>query len=243
MKRKKDTMKTNGAYENGANAIALEDIHKFYRMGGEDVHALRGVSLEIKRGEFVAVMGPSGSGKTTLMNIIGLLDKPSSGGYYLDGKSVSDIGKAEQAGIRNRKIGFVFQAFNLLPRTTVLDNVMLPTIYGKSDGSREKALALLERFGLGGVTHHRSNQLSGGQIQRVAIARALIMEPAIVIADEPTGNLDSVTSAEIINVFREINGDGATVVLITHEPDMASRADRTIRLHDGLITTHGGGTS
>jgi len=235
-------MKTDdeSASGNGANAITLEGVHKFYRMGGEDVHALRGVSLEIKNGEFVAVMGPSGSGKTTLMNIIGLLDKPSSGEYYLGGKSVSAIGKAEQAGIRNQKIGFVFQAFNLLPRATVLDNVLLPTIYGNSDGSRERALALIERFGLAGVAHHKSNQLSGGQIQRVAIARALIMEPAIIIADEPTGNLDSITSAEIINVFREINGDGATVVLITHEPDMAGRADKTIRLRDGRITSYGG---
>ncbi|MEW6554857.1 MAG: ABC transporter ATP-binding protein [Actinomycetota bacterium] len=230
----------NGVTRNGMNRIELEDIHKLYNMGGEDVHALRGVSLEIGKGEFVAIMGPSGSGKTTLMNIIGLLDKPSSGGYYLDGKSVSDIGKAEQAGIRNRKIGFVFQAFNLLPRTTVLDNVLLPAIYGKSDGRRERAMELIERFGLESVAHHRSNQLSGGQIQRVAIARALIMDPAIIIADEPTGNLDSVTSAEIIGVFREINGDGATIVLITHEPEMAAMADRTVMLRDGRIVAPGG---
>lgn len=228
--------------ENGG-VIEIRDIHKVYGTAGEDVHALRGVSLVIEKGEFVAVMGPSGSGKTTLMNIIGLLDKPTSGEYYLDGKNVSDIGKAEQAGIRNERIGFVFQAFNLLPRTTVLDNVLLPTIYGKSDGSSGRALALIERFGLKDVAHHRSNQLSGGQVQRVAIARALIMEPSIVIADEPTGNLDSVTAAEIIGVFREINGDGATIVLITHEPDLAALADRTVRLRDGRIIAQGGGGS
>jgi putative ABC transport system ATP-binding protein len=233
-------MKTNseGASPASGSIIELKDIHKTYKMGGEDAYALRGVSLEIEQGEFVSVMGPSGSGKTTLMNIIGLLDRPSSGDYHLGGKNVSDISKAEQAEIRNRRIGFVFQAFNLLPRTTVLENVLLPTIYGKSGegrGSRERASVLIEKLGLKDVAHHKSNQLSGGQVQRVAIARALVMEPSIIIADEPTGNLDSVTSAEIIGVLREINRDGATVVLITHEQELAAWADRTVRLRDGRI--------
>ena len=221
--------------KNNNNVIELRDIHKVYKMGGEDVHALQGVSLNIKRGEFVAIMGPSGSGKTTLMNIIGLLDKPSSGDYNLDGKNVNRISKSEQAEIRNQEIGFVFQAFNLLPRTNVIDNVLLPTIYGENGDSRERALGLIEKLGLSDVAHHKSNQLSGGQIQRVAIARALIMEPFITIADQPTGNLDSVTSTEIMEVFREINGEGATVVLITHERELAAWADRTVKLLDGRI--------
>ncbi len=233
-------MKTNNesTSPNDSSVIELEDIHKTYKMGGEDAYALRGVSLAIEQGEFVSVMGPSGSGKTTLMNIIGLLDRPSSGDYHLDGKNVSDISKAEQAAIRNRRIGFVFQSFNLLPRTSVLDNVLLPTIYGKSGeghGSRERASGLIEKLGLKDVAHHKSNQLSGGQVQRVAIARALVMEPSIIIADEPTGNLDSATSAEIIGVLREINREGATVVLITHEQELAAWADRTVRLRDGRI--------
>lgn len=250
MTRKKKLMKSSNkgvstspdGASNG-NVIELKDIHKIYKMGGEDVHALRGISLEIKRGEFVAIMGPSGSGKTTLMNIIGLLDKPSSGDYRLDGENVNRIGKSGQAQIRNRRIGFVFQAFNLLPRTTVLDNVLLPTIYGESGDGRGRAQGLIEKLGLGDVAHHRSNQLSGGQVQRVAIARALIMEPSIIIADEPTGNLDSVTAAEIMGVFRKINTDGATLVLITHEQELAAWAGRTVRLLDGrIIGTEGAGS-
>jgi putative ABC transport system ATP-binding protein len=215
--------------------IELIDVHKIYKMAGEDVHALRGVSLEIEKGEFVAIMGPSGSGKTTLMNIIGLLDRPSGGDYILEGRNVNRINKSEQAEIRNRKIGFVFQAFNLLPRTSVLSNVLLPTIYSHNGDGRGRASGLIEKLGLGEVAHHRSNQLSGGQTQRVAIARALIMEPSIIIADEPTGNLDSVTSREIMEVFRSINEEGATIVLITHEQDLAAWADRTVRLFDGKI--------
>ncbi|MFH1151368.1 MAG: ABC transporter ATP-binding protein [Actinomycetota bacterium] len=215
--------------------IELDDVHKVYKMAGEDVHALRGVSLDIGRGEFLAVMGPSGSGKTTLMNIIGLLDRPTSGEFLLEGEPVGGIGKGRQAAIRNRKIGFVFQQFNLLPRATVLDNVLLPTIYGERADGVKHARDLLERVGLGGLDHHRSNQLSGGQVQRVAIARALVMEPSLILADEPTGNLDSVTSEEIMQLFRQVNRDGATVVLITHELELAGWANRIIRVRDGYI--------
>jgi putative ABC transport system ATP-binding protein len=221
----------------GANGkvIELEDVHKVYKMAGEDVHALRGVSLDIGRGEFVAVMGPSGSGKTTLMNIIGLLDRPTSGEFLLEGEPVGTIGKGRQAAIRNRKIGFVFQQFNLLPRVTVLDNVLLPTIYGDRPEGGKYAREMIERVGLGGLDHHRSNQLSGGQVQRVAIARALVMEPSLILADEPTGNLDSATSGEIMELFRQVNADGATVVLITHELELAGWADRIIKVRDGHI--------
>ncbi len=215
--------------------IELTDIHKSYAMGGEDVRAVRGVSLRIERGEFVAIMGPSGSGKTTLMNIIGLLDEPSAGEYRLEDEIVSHIGKRRQAEIRNSRIGFVFQQFNLLPRATVTENVLLPTIYGSGNGYRDRAQDLLTMVGLGGFGHHRSNQLSGGEMQRVAIARALIMQPSIILADEPTGNLDSKRSAEIMELFRRINRDGATVVLITHERELAGYADRVVTLRDGSI--------
>jgi ABC-type lipoprotein export system ATPase subunit len=222
---------------NMSKVIELKGIKKIYKTGDEDTVALNGIDLSIDKGEFVAIMGPSGSGKSTLMHILGLLDKPSQGDYILDGENISRLSVSKQSTVRNQQIGFVFQQFNLLPRTTVLDNVLLPTIYGKTKNNAVRALKLIEEVGLGDRIHHKSNQLSGGQIQRVAIARALIMEPAIILADEPTGNLDTKRSKEIMELFRKINKQGATVVLITHEEEIAAYADRTIRLRDGLIVT------
>ena len=217
------------------NVIELTDIRKDYKTGDEVTSALKKVSLTIETGEFVAIMGPSGSGKSTMMHIIGLLDQPSAGHYKLDGQDVSRLTKKQQATIRNQKIGFVFQQFNLLPRTTVTDNVLLPTIYGKVEHPARHAKKLIERVGLADRAKHLSNQLSGGQIQRVAIARALVMNPSILLADEPTGNLDTKRSDEIMKLFREINKEGATIVLITHEEEVAQYADRIIRLRDGEI--------
>ncbi len=217
--------------------IKLQSINKVYKMGNEDTKALQNISLTINKGEFVAIMGPSGSGKSTLMHIIGLLDRPTAGQYLLDGQEVSKLSKRKLATIRSQKIGFVFQQFNLLSRTSVLENVLLPTIYGKLKDPAHKAKALLSRVGLTNRIRNKSNQLSGGQIQRVAIARALVMEPSLVLADEPTGNLDSVKAAEIMDLFREINRAGATVVLITHEADIARYADRVIQLKDGQLVT------
>ncbi|HEV2749597.1 MAG TPA: ABC transporter ATP-binding protein, partial [Gemmatimonadales bacterium] len=208
-------------------------------MGGEVVRALRGVSLQIKKNEYVAVMGPSGSGKSTLMNLIGCLDTPSAGEYWLNGQQVSDLDDDELARIRNKEIGFVFQTFNLLPRATALHNVELPLIYAGL-GARERraqAARALERVGLGDRMEHRPNELSGGQRQRVAIARALVNEPSIVLADEPTGNLDSTTSAEIMAVFRDLHDQGQTVVMVTHEHDIASQAARVVTLRDGVVAT------
>ena len=216
-------------------AIELSDISKVYRNGDEDTAALRHVSLTVQPGEFVAIMGPSGSGKSTMMHIIGLLDRPTSGTYLLDGQDVSRLGGRRQAVIRNQKIGFVFQQFNLLPRTSVLDNVLLPTIYGQIKQPLAKAKQMIDRLGLKDRINHKSNQLSGGQIQRVAIARALVMDPQIILADEPTGNLDSARSIEIMQLFQEINRAGATIILITHEPDIAKFASRVVHIKDGQI--------
>ncbi len=218
------------------NVIELKNITKVYKSGEEDTVALGGVDLTVKKGEFVAIMGPSGSGKSTLMHIIGLLDRPTTGEYRLDGKDVSKISKKQQAHIRNQEIGFVFQQFNLLTRTSALENVLLPTIYGKVPNAEKRAKQLLEEVGLSDRIKNKTNQLSGGQIQRVAIARALIMDPAIILADEPTGNLDSKRSDEVMRLLQKINKKGATIVLITHEPDVAKYAQRVITLRDGKIT-------
>lgn len=219
-----------------SKVIELSDIEKTYRTGDEDTVALTGVNAAIGEGEFVAVMGPSGSGKSSLMHIIGLLDKPTRGTHLLRGQDVSRLSSRRQAQIRNREIGFVFQQFNLLARTTVLDNVLLPTIYGHGGSSgRRRALELIEEVGLSDRIRHKSNQLSGGQIQRVAVARALVMDPSIILADEPTGNLDSTRSREIMELFQNINRRGVTIVLITHEEQVAAYAGRVIRLMDGRI--------
>ena len=218
--------------------IRLEDIHKIYVMGKTQVHALRGVSLSIDAGEFIAVMGPSGSGKSTLMNIIGALDRPTSGSYSLDGEDVSQMTDNQLAEIRNRKIGFVFQTFNLLPRKNAFRNVELPLVYAGM-GVRERrrqAKSSLERVGLADRETHKPNELSGGQRQRVAIARALVTEPAIVFADEPTGNLDSVTGHEIMHIFRDLNEQGVTIILVTHEREIAEYANRIVSIRDGLIS-------
>ena len=217
--------------------IEIDDVHKYYDLGETRVHALRGVNLRIERGEFVAIMGASGSGKSTFMNILGCLDKPTSGRYLLEGIEVSSLTKKELATIRNRKIGFVFQGFNLLSRTTALENVELPTLYAhisKEEG-RKRAEQALQLVGLGNREMHFPSQLSGGQQQRVAIARGLVNRPSILLADEPTGNLDSRTSVEIMDIFQKLNSDGLTVVLVTHEPDVAQFAKRSIEFRDGKI--------
>ncbi|MBI5301982.1 MAG: ABC transporter ATP-binding protein [Chloroflexi bacterium] len=216
--------------------IQIQDIKKIYRMGDIEVPALNGVSLEIQTGEMVAITGPSGSGKSTLMNIIGCLDTPSSGTYILDGTDVSQMTDDEQALVRNRKIGFVFQQFNLLPRTPALDQVELPMVYAGAPDRKQRALAALESVGLGDRVHHRPNELSGGQQQRVAIARALVNNPSIILADEPTGNLDSRSGVEIMNIFKALNRDqGLTVILVTHDPNIAGHAQRAIRVRDGVL--------
>ncbi len=216
--------------------IEIKDIKKFYAMGDVQVSALNGVSLEIQPGEMVAITGPSGSGKSTLMNIIGCLDTPTSGEYFLDGVDVSKMTDDEQAGIRNKKIGFVFQQFNLLSRTSALDQVELPMVYAGIPDRRQRAVAALESVGLGERVHHRPNELSGGQQQRVAIARALVTNPSIILADEPTGNLDSRSGVEIMNIFKSLNRDqGLTVILVTHDQNVAAQAQRAIRVRDGQI--------
>src|SRR5690348_3179059 len=230
------TMVADAGSEQSA-LIQIEDVHKYYDLGETRVHALRGVSLQIGRGEFVAIMGASGSGKSTFMNIVGCLDKPSTGRYLLEGIEVSRLTKKELAAIRNRKIGFVFQGFNLLSRTTALENVELPTLYAhisKEEGHK-RAQDALKLVGLGDRTQHFPSQLSGGQQQRVAIARALVNRPSILLADEPTGNLDSRTSVEIMEVFQKLNDDGLTIVLVTHEPDIAQFAKRDIHFRDGKM--------
>jgi putative ABC transport system ATP-binding protein len=223
------------------NVIEIRGLTKVYTMGEVEVRALAGVDLVVREGEFVAIMGPSGSGKSTLMNIIGCLDRPTSGTYLLDGVDVSSLDRNARAVIRNQKIGFVFQSFNLLARTTALENVELPLLYGEHGWSREQrrsaALESLHRVGLKGREQNQPSQLSGGQQQRVAIARALVTNPAILLADEPTGNLDSRTSEEIMGIFQQLNDAGKTVVLITHEPDIAQHATRIVSVRDGLIQT------
>ena len=218
--------------------IELKNLTKTYRMGEIDVHALRGIDMVVEEKEFVAITGASGSGKSTMLHILGCLDLASSGEYMLGGIQVGGLGKGELADIRNEKIGFVFQGFNLLPRTSALENVELPLLYDRAGRIKDpaaKAVEVLTRVGLADRLHHEPNKLSGGEQQRVAIARALVNEPSILLADEPTGNLDTVTSMEIIDIFRELNRQGMTIILVTHEPDIAHQARRAIELRDGRI--------
>src|SRR5436305_14212485 len=219
--------------------VKLTDVHKTYRTGDVDVDAVRAVSLEIQRGEFVALMGASGSGKSTLMNIVGCLDRPTAGRYMLDAADVSVLDRDQLADIRNHKLGFVFQSFNLLPRTSARENVELPLLYGTRSLSnaqlREKANAVLASVGLGGREDHHPSQLSGGQQQRVAIARALVNDPEVVLADEPTGNLDSRTSVEIMGIFQQLNQRGITIIMVTHEQDIAAYAQRNVIMRDGIL--------
>ncbi len=221
----------------GNLVIQIEGVTKEYKMGEEIVRALRGVDLSIYRNEYVAIMGPSGSGKSTMMNLLGCLDTPTSGKYEFNGKDVATMEDDELAEIRNKEIGFVFQTFNLLPRSTALQNVELPLVYAGISGEerREKALAALQSVGLGDRVHHKPNELSGGQRQRVAIARALVNNPSIILADEPTGNLDTKTSIEIMNIFETLYEQGNTIIVVTHEEDIARHARRMVRLRDGLI--------
>lgn len=223
----------------GAVAVRLDDVRKTYQTGEVEVRAVRGVSIEIARGEFVALMGSSGSGKSTLMNILGCLDRPTSGRYFLDGEDVSSLSRDDLADVRNRKLGFVFQNFNLLARTSALENVELPLLYSEvaltSAQLREKADQVLAAVGLEGRGDHTPSQLSGGQQQRVAIARALINDPEVLLADEPTGNLDSRTSVEVMEIFQSLNDRGITIVMVTHEQDIASYARRNVVMRDGLV--------
>jgi putative ABC transport system ATP-binding protein len=234
----------SGANGNSTNAdndvlIQIEDLWKTYQMGAEEIHALRGVSFVIQRGSYMAIMGPSGSGKSTMMNLIGCLDTPSKGKYFLNTRLVSEMDDDELAHIRNKEIGFVFQTFNLLPRASALHNVELPLIYNgtPSHERKERAIKALQAVELGERLYHRPNELSGGQRQRVAIARALVNNPSLILADEPTGNLDSATSSEIMALFDDLHANGNTIILVTHEPDIAAHAHRVIRLLDGKIAS------
>ena len=225
----------------GDLVIEIVDVVKIYEMGSETIHALRGVSLSIRRNEYLAIMGPSGSGKSTMMNMLGCLDTPTSGKYEFNGRNVATMNDDELAAIRNREIGFVFQTFNLLPRSDSLHNVELPLIYAGLPAAQRRARAqeVLENVGLGHRMHHRPNELSGGQRQRVAIARALVNKPSIILADEPTGNLDSRTGEEIMALLEDLYEQGNTIIVVTHEPDIAEHARRVVRLRDGLVESDG----
>jgi len=220
-----------------AALIEVRALTKIYRVGVETIHALRGLDLAIRRNEMVAIMGSSGSGKSTLMNMLGCLDRPTAGAYFLNGRDVSRMGASELAQVRNEEIGFVFQSFELLPRQSALENVELPLVYAKGGwrGRRQRALAALDRVGLGNRVDHRPNQLSGGQRQRVAIARAILNKPSILLADEPTGNLDSQTTTEILALFRQLHSEGQTIVIVTHEDEVAAHCQRVVRLRDGRV--------
>ena len=218
--------------------IRLDNVRRDFRVGDETVHALRGVSFDIHEGEFVTIMGKSGSGKSTLLNQLGCLDTPTSGEYYLDGVPVSEMSKSQRAVLRNRKIGFIFQNYNLLPKTTSVENVELPLMYNSSVDARQRtqrAVKALEAVGLGNRLYHRSNQMSGGQMQRVAIARALVNDPAVILADEATGNLDTRTSFEILVLFQKLHAEGRTIIFVTHNPDIANYSSRNIMLRDGRV--------
>ncbi len=230
---------TNGNGNSSEVMIKTEELWKTYVMGSEEIHALRGVSLEIRRGEYVAIMGPSGSGKSTMMNLIGCLDTPTKGKYYLNSKLVSEMNDDDLAHIRNKEIGFVFQTFNLLARATALHNVELPLIYNGTPAHerKERAMKALQAVDLGERMYHKPNELSGGQRQRVAVARALVNNPSIILADEPTGNLDSATSNEIMVLLDSLHKQGNTIILVTHEPDIAAHAHRVVRLLDGKINS------
>jgi putative ABC transport system ATP-binding protein len=222
--------------QNSIPVVEVRQLAKVYKLGKQQVPALQNVSLTIEQGEYVAILGPSGSGKSTFLNLIGLLDRPTQGAYYLDGMLVSRLAKSQRAAIRNKKLGFIFQGFNLLAQATALENTMLPLLYaGQQRGARQRAQSMLKKVGLGNRLHHKPSELSGGQQQRVAIARALINRPSLLLADEPTGNLDSQTSQEIMDLLADLHASGMTIVMVTHEPDIAAHARRHITFRDGMV--------